>query len=69
MDYSQQREIMLQYLNLKVFLEDWHGVADAAMDLRELEAENKKHYPITQIKDKEHKIKIIEIYKNINFKD
>ena len=41
MDYSQQREIMLQYLNLKVFLEDWHGVADAAMDLREIEVKMK----------------------------
>lgn len=51
MDYSQQREIMLQYLNLKVFLEDWHGVADAAMDLRELEAENK----INNNKDKNKK--------------
>ena len=51
MDYSQQREIMLQYLNLKVFLEDWHGVADAAMDLRELEAENK----INSNKDKNKK--------------
>ena len=51
MDYSKQREIMLQYLNLKVFLEDWHGVADAAMDLRELEAENK----INSNKDKNKK--------------
>jgi hypothetical protein len=38
MTYIQQREIMIQYLKLKVFLEDWHGVADAAMDIRELEA-------------------------------
>lgn len=41
MTYIQQREIMIQYLKLKVFLEDWHGVADAAMDIRELEAKYK----------------------------
>lgn len=32
------KEIMLQYLLLKVRQEDWHGVADAAMDIREMEA-------------------------------
>ena len=29
---------MTQYLLLKVEEKDWHGVADAAMDIRELEA-------------------------------
>ena len=29
---------MIDYLNMKVSLEDWHGVADAAMDLREIDA-------------------------------
>jgi hypothetical protein len=29
---------MVQYLLLKVEERDWHGVADAAMDLREMEA-------------------------------
>jgi len=29
---------MIEYLQLKVFLGDWHGVADAAMDIRELDA-------------------------------
>jgi len=32
------KEIMLQYLLLKVKQEDWHGVSDAAMDIREMEA-------------------------------
>lgn len=29
---------MIAYLILKINDEDWHGVADAAMDLREIEA-------------------------------
>lgn len=32
------RELLIEYLKLKVNEEDWHGVADAAMDLRELDA-------------------------------
>ena len=35
---TTDKEIMLQYLLLKVRQEDWHGVADAAMDIREMEA-------------------------------
>ena len=31
-------EIMQAYLMLKVRQGDWHGVADAAMDIREMEA-------------------------------
>jgi hypothetical protein len=31
-------EIMIQYLLLKVEQKDWHGVSDAANDLREMEA-------------------------------
>lgn len=27
---------------MKIHHEDWHGVADAAMDLREMEAKNQK---------------------------
>jgi hypothetical protein len=34
------KELMVQYLKQKVELEDWHGVADAACDLRVLEAED-----------------------------
>lgn len=31
-------ERMVNYLHLKVQKRDWHGVADAAMDIREIEA-------------------------------
>lgn len=34
-------EVMIAYLMLKVRQRDWHGVADAAMDIREMEAEAK----------------------------
>ena len=34
----ERRERMINYLKLKVEESDWHGVADAAMDLREIEA-------------------------------
>lgn len=29
---------LVEYLKLKVEQEDWHGCADAAMDIREVEA-------------------------------
>lgn len=32
---------MVEYLNLKTSQEDWHGVADAAMDIREIESKIK----------------------------
>lgn len=32
---------MAEYLKVKMSEEDWHGVADAAMDLREIEVEIK----------------------------
>jgi hypothetical protein len=32
------RDILIQYLLMKVQYEDWHGVSDAANDLRELDA-------------------------------
>jgi len=35
-------EVMVAYLKLKVKQRDWHGVADAAMDIREMEAREKK---------------------------
>ena len=34
---ANQRKILVDYLLLKVEQQDWHGVADAAMDLRELD--------------------------------
>lgn len=35
---DEQLKLLSEYLNLKVLLRDWHGVADAAMDIREIEA-------------------------------
>ena len=33
-----QHETLMRYLRVKVEAHDWHAVADAAMDLREVEA-------------------------------
>lgn len=44
-DYSKfeiQKGILLEYLQVMIALQDWHGVADLAMDLRELEARQHK---------------------------
>lgn len=38
-DLIKQRDRLVEYLKLKVEMNDWHGVADAAMDLREVEAQ------------------------------
>ena len=32
----KQKHGMVDYLHLKLSQEDWHGVADAAMDIREI---------------------------------
>lgn len=37
----QSKRLMVEYLALKVSEEDWHGCADAAMDLRDIENEIK----------------------------
>ncbi len=44
-DMSQvsENEVMIAYLMLKVKQRDWHGVADAAMDIREMEAREKNN--------------------------
>ncbi len=34
----EDKKVLVTYLLLKAAHEDWHGVADAAMDLREIEA-------------------------------
>ena len=39
-DWQVQKEILKEYLQVMIALEDWHGVADVAMDLRELEAKH-----------------------------
>ena len=36
-------EIMIDYLLLKVQQKDWHGVSDAANDLREMSARKEKN--------------------------
>jgi hypothetical protein len=38
-DFATQRHVLIQYLHVMIARKDWHGVADVAMDLRELEAE------------------------------
>lgn len=37
-DLRREREVIVTYLLAKQQAEDWHAVADAAMDLRELDA-------------------------------
>ena len=32
----EEKQGMVDYLKLKLTQEDWHGVADAAMDIREI---------------------------------
>jgi hypothetical protein len=41
-DFNTQKQILLEYMQVMIALQDWHGVADVAMDLRELEAKNIK---------------------------
>ena len=40
-DPEIQREILSEYLQVMIARCDWHGVADVAMDLREMEAERR----------------------------
>lgn len=40
-EYESRRAVLIEYLRMKVGMEDWHGVADAANDLRELDAEQR----------------------------
>jgi hypothetical protein len=40
--YETQRRVFLEYLQVMIAREDWHGVADLAMDMRELEAKQSK---------------------------
>lgn len=41
MTYEEHRAVLIEYLKAKVEQADWHGVSDAANDLRELEAEQR----------------------------
>ena len=38
MSIQEQKRIMVEYLKLMLYLEDWHGVRDAAADLERMEA-------------------------------
>ncbi len=38
---ERRKQVLILYLLSKVEDEDWHGVADAAMDLREIDIEIK----------------------------
>lgn len=49
MNYDERRRIYLDYLKLKTNEGDWHGVADCAMDLRELEATHRQ--PTIEIRE------------------
>lgn len=40
-EFETQRRILIDYLQVMVAREDWHGVADAAMDIREMDAERR----------------------------
>ena len=42
---NEAKQIYIEYLLLCVRLEDWHGVSDAANDLRVLEAKQQKETP------------------------
>ena len=45
-DFKVQKEVLLEYLQVMIANQDWHGVADLAMDMRELEARNEKNTTI-----------------------
>ena len=40
-EYHGRRLTLIEYLHVKAAQADWHGVADAACDLRDLEAEER----------------------------
>jgi len=46
-DAVRIRKTLIEYLYAKAQMRDWHGVSDAANDLRELEA----RYPFLKEKD------------------
>jgi hypothetical protein len=45
--FETQKSILLDYLQVMIALEDWHGVSDVANDLRELEAKHNASYKST----------------------
>jgi len=49
MTYQQHREALIHYLKVKVEQADWHGVSDAANDLRVLAASPRTRLPENNI--------------------
>ena len=43
-NFEIQKQILLEYLQVMIAIEDWHGVSDLANDLRELEAKQDVKY-------------------------
>ena len=43
-NFEIQKQILLEYLQVMIAIEDWHGVSDVANDLRELEAKQNVNY-------------------------
>lgn len=41
MTFNEKRKTLIEYLLMKVEQSDWHGVSDAANDLRDLESAHK----------------------------
>lgn len=37
--YQEQRTKLIEYMKMKIDQQDWHGVSDAANDLRDLDSE------------------------------
>ena len=48
-EYEKDHKIMVEYLLLCVRLKDWHGVSDAANDLRVMEAAEKEPYRLNNV--------------------
>lgn len=40
-DPTVQRRVLMEYLQVMIARCDWHGVADVAMDLRDMDAEER----------------------------
>lgn len=43
--YKEAKAIMIEYLLYKLSVDDFHAVADASMDIRELDAVEKSIFP------------------------
>lgn len=43
-EFNTQKRVLMEYMYVCIALEDWHGVSDAANDLRELEARHNAEY-------------------------